>query len=168
MLVGLTDDECCQCLIDMLRNILPTLTIQGGAEEPFYEAPTEDSNAVLYFRDNYPRSLLHELSHYCLAGDRRRSLDDFGFWYSPCGRTAQEQLKFELVEARPQGLEKAFCEVLDLTFSPSLDDFSGREASNEFSLNLEKAYQEMCSNPPPTAKKLLTGLKQFKSSGNAV
>jgi elongation factor P hydroxylase len=162
MVAGFTDDECCQFLINAFRIIFPTLTIKGGAEEPFYEAPTENGNAVLYFRDNYPRSLLHEISHYCLAGDRRRGLDDFDYWYSPCGRSEEEQLKFEAVEARPQGLEKAICEVLDIKFSPSLDDFSGRPPSDQFLVDLEKSYNEMCSNPPITAQKLLSGLKGYR------
>jgi elongation factor P hydroxylase len=159
MTLDSTDDECCLYLINALRQIFPNLTIQSGAEEPFYAAPTGSVNAVLYFRDNYPRSLLHEMSHYCLAGDRRRALDDFDYWYSPCGRTEEEQLKFESVEARPQGLEKVICEVVGLKFSPSLDDFSGRPPSDQFLVDLEKAYQEMCSEPPPTAKKILSGLK---------
>ncbi|MHC5224893.1 elongation factor P hydroxylase [Ignatzschineria sp. LJL83] len=160
----LTDDELSALLIDVLSGILPDLTIQGGAEEPFYESAKEGQKAILYFRDNYPRSLLHELSHFCLAGDRRRKLDDFGYWYFPCGRTAEEQLLFEEVEARPQGLEKVMCEVIGIKFSPSLDDFSGNPPSNSFITNLEKAYQEMSHTPPPTAQKVLEGFRSHFGS----
>jgi len=155
-----SDDQYCEYLIQILASVLPDLIIQGGAEEPFYQAPTENTNAILYFRDNYPRSLLHELSHYCLAGDQRRKLDDFGYWYSPCGRSAQEQIKFELVEARPQGLEKRMCELVGLKFTPSIDDFSGRPASDEFLQALETAYQEMLLTPPITANKVLLSLRK--------
>ena len=120
------DSECCRFLIDVFSQVFPALSIRGEAEEPFYEAPKFGENAILHFRSNFPRSLLHEIAHYCLAGDRRRQLDDFGYWYSPCGRSQEEQAKFEAVEARPQGLEKALCEIVGLKFSPSLDDFSGR------------------------------------------
>lgn len=161
MSVCSTDDEYCQNLINAFSAIFPNLTIKGEAEEPFYEAPRANANAVLYFRSNYPRSLLHEISHYCLAGDRRRSLDDFGYWYTPCGRTAEEQQRFELVEARPQGLEKAMCEIVGIKFSPSIDDFSGRPPSESFLQHLELSYQEMHLNPPPTASKALSGLKGF-------
>ena len=102
-----------------------------------------------------------ELCHYCLAGDRRRQLDDFGYWYSPCGRSTEEQIQFEKVEARPQGLEKLMCELLGIKFLPSLDDFSGRPASSEFLESLEESYQEMKINPPPTAKKVLVALKEL-------
>ena len=155
-----TDDEYCQYLINILANVFPDLIIEGGADEPFYQAAKGNVKAVLYFRDNYPRSLLHELSHYCLAGDRRRKLDDFGYWYSPCGRSAEEQTKFELVEARPQGLEKVMCEILKIKFSASSDDFSGRAPSDAFLNKLDIAYQEMRLTPPPTALKVLTCLKE--------
>ena len=154
-----TDDEFCQYLISILANVFPDLSIEGGADEPFYQAAKDNAKAVIYFRDNYPRSLLHELSHYCLAGYRRRMLDDFGYWYSPCGRSAEEQNKFEMVEARPQGLEKVMCEILGIKFSASIDDFSGRPPSDAFLQRLEAAYQEMLINPPPTALKVLNGLK---------
>lgn len=158
------DDEYCQKLINAFADILPNLTIKGDAEEPFYEAPRINTRAILYFRSNHPRSLLHEISHYCLAGNRRRGMDDFGYWYAPCGRTAEEQQRFEVVESRPQGLEKVMCEIVGLKFSPSLDDFSGRPPSESFLQALELTYQEMRVNPPPTANKVLTGLKYHWSS----
>lgn len=156
---GMGDDDYCQFLIAAFAEIFPQLSIKGGADEPFYAAPKSDAQAVLYFRSNYPRSLLHEISHYCLAGDRRRQLDDFGFWYAPCGRSEEEQAKFEIVEARPQGLEKAMCEIIGLPFSPSLDDFSGRPASETFLALLNEAYREMTTQPPVTARRALLGLK---------
>ncbi|MBS7824449.1 elongation factor P hydroxylase [Wohlfahrtiimonas chitiniclastica] len=146
-----------------LSNVLPDLIIKGGAEEPFYEAAKDGKKATLYFRDNYPRSLLHELSHFCLSGDKRRKLDDFGYWYFPCGRTEEEQLLFEKVEARPQGLEKAMCAALGIKFSPSLDDFSGKPASESFLQQLEMAYQEMLISAPPTASKVLVALSALNS-----
>ncbi len=158
------DDRYCQYLMAAFHTIFPFLQISGGAEETFYSAATEDVKATIYCRDNYPRSLLHEISHYCLAGDRRRALDDFGYWYSPCGRTPKEQLRFEQVEARPQGLEKAMCELVALSFSPSLDDFSGRPPSEHFLQCLDLAYQEMQTKPPATAKKALQGLRTYSET----
>lgn len=160
----MNDDELCHALINVLSSVLPDLIIQGGADEPFYEAPKDGKKAILYFRDNYPRSLLHELSHFCLAGDRRRQLDDFGYWYFPCGRNAEEQLEFEKVEARPQGLEKAMCEAIGIKFSPSLDDFSGRAPSDTFIVELDRAHQEMLEHPPLTAGKVLLGLRTWRNA----
>lgn len=158
-----SDDELCQFLMSGFSEIFPDLTIKGGAEEPFYEASKSSSMAVLYFRSNYPRSLLHEISHYCLAGERRRQIDDFGYWYSPCGRPQEEQERFEAVEARPQGLEKALCEIIGIKFSPSLDDFSGRPPSQAFLHELDRSYQEMMMCPPLTARKALQGLRSYKN-----
>lgn len=156
-----TDDIYCQSLIIAFTVILPDLIIKGDAEEPYYQAPQGENNAILYFRGNFPRSLLHEVSHYCLAGEQRRGLDDFGYWYSPCGRTAEEQQRFEIVEARPQGLEKLLCEISGIKFTPSLDDFSGRPSSENFLKNLDLAYQEMLLSPPPTANIVLAGLRRY-------
>jgi len=157
----LNDDELCKTLIRKFSYVFPDLIIKGGVEEPFYEAPKGNSKAILYFRSNYPRSLLHELCHYCLSGETRRQLDDFGYWYFPCGRTADEQLLFEKVEARPQGLEKLMCEIVGITFIPSLDDFSGRPASEDFLKHLDEAYHEMLLAPPPTAKRALSALTEI-------
>lgn len=161
MSVFVDDDECCQYLINVFVGVFPSLTIKGGAEEPYYSAPGLNVNAVIHFRSNYPRSLLHEMSHYCLAGDTRRQVDDFGYWYSPCGRAVEEQLRFEAVEARPQGLEWAMCEIVGVKFSPSLDDFSGRPPSENFMESLNVSYREMLENPPPTAQKALLGLANY-------
>lgn len=161
----LTDDELCHYLTEVFKNIFPHLTIIGGAEEPYYSSPKEDSNAAIYYRSDYPRSLLHEMAHYCLAGGRRRNIDDFGYWYSPCGRTQEEQKKFELVEARPQGLEKAMCQIVGIRFSASIDDFSGRPPSDGFLLKLDHYYNQMLVDPPLTAKKALNGLKEAAKGG---
>lgn len=157
----MNDNDLCTNLISIFENLLPTLNIIGGADEPYYQAPKENEKAKIFFKENYPRSLLHEMAHYCLAGPRRRKLDDYGYWYSACGRTADEQSLFEKVEARPQGLEKAMCEAIGSDFSPSLDDFSGRSASKAFLNKLEESYIEMRINPPPTAKKVLVALSSF-------
>lgn len=158
MMNVLNDDELCNALIQLFSQVFPDVVIKGGAEEPFYEAPKGDTKAIIYFKSNYPRSLLHELSHYCLSGEKRRKLDDFGYWYFPCGRTAEQQQLFEQVEARPQGLDKLMCEILSIKFMPSLDDFSGRPPSDDFLQKLEESYQEMRLSPPPTAKKALNAL----------
>tara|TARA_R110002124_G_scaffold285232_1_gene463487 strand:- start:1133 stop:1678 length:546 start_codon:yes stop_codon:yes gene_type:complete len=157
------DDALCSILIEKLSIVFPNLIIKGGAEEPFYQAPKSDTKATIHFRNNYPRSLLHELSHYCIAGEKRRKIDDFGYWYTECGRTTEDQKRFELVEARPQGLEKAMCEAIGIKFSPSLDDFSGNPPTDDFLCNLSLAYDEMLINPPPTAKKVLLALKDLRT-----
>ena len=91
----------------------------GGASEPFY-VPGQP-NQVL-FRADYVRSALHEVAHWCVAGRRRRGLPDYGYWYTPDGRSAERQAAFFLVEAKPQAIESLFCEALNVAFAPSVDN----------------------------------------------
>ena len=78
-------------------------------------------NQVL-FRADYVRSALHEVAHWCVAGRRRRGLPDYGYWYTPDGRSAERQAAFFLVEAKPQAIESLFCEALNVAFAPSVDN----------------------------------------------
>lgn len=152
-----TDDEWCAMLKQIFEATFDVLIV-GGSDEPFYQAASKNSPATVYYKNNYPRSLLHEMAHYCLAGQKRRQLDDYGYWYAPCGRSAEQQQAFEKVETRPQALEKAFCHILGLPFCPSLDDFSGNGASKLFLTNLQHHYQQIMAAPPPLAKKALNAL----------
>ena len=97
--------------------------LQGGAEEPYYRPATDASGiAYVYFREDYLRSALHEVAHWCHAGARRRRFPDYGYWYAPDGRDQRQQAAFFAVEARPQALEQLFCEALGLPFSASIDN----------------------------------------------
>ena len=127
--------------------------LQGGAEEPFFRpAGGDHDHATIHFRADYVRSALHEVAHWCHAGPKRRLLPDYGYWYSPDDRSVEEQTAFFVVEARPQALERFFCESLGIRFEPSVDnlslDISERELS-VFRSRLECAYKryEQCGLP---------------------
>jgi elongation factor P hydroxylase len=94
----------------------------GGAVEPFF-AP--GSPAQIHFREDFVRSALHEVAHWCVAGARRRRLPDYGYWYAPEGRTGAQQAAFFSVEARPQAIESIFCDACGVDFSPSVDNVEG-------------------------------------------
>jgi len=100
----------------------------GGAEEPYYQ-PAEGPGDVhlLSYRSDYFASALHEIAHWCIAGDRRRQLPDFGYWYTPDGRTAEQQRGFETVEAGPQALEWIFSLACGYRFCISLDNLGAPE-----------------------------------------
>ncbi len=91
----------------------------SGASEPFY-SPGQPSQ--VFFRADYVRSALHEVAHWCVAGHRRRGLPDYGYWYTPDGRSDQRQTAFFSVEAKPQAMESLFCEALNMDFAPSVDN----------------------------------------------
>ncbi|MGB2280616.1 MAG: elongation factor P hydroxylase, partial [Pseudomonadales bacterium] len=50
---------------------------------------------------------------------------DFGYWYRPDGRTAQQQAEFEQVEVKPQALEWIFTRACQRQFHASADNLSG-------------------------------------------
>ena len=80
--------------------------LRGGGAEPIY-LPASSCGELhrVIFRHDYFSSALHEVAHWCIAGPLRRQQVDYGYWYVPDGRDAQQQLRFEQVEARPQALE---------------------------------------------------------------
>lgn len=94
----------------------------GGKEEPFYRAPRAGEAAEIHYRHDYFRSALHEVAHWCVAGERRRQQDDYGYWYAPDGRDAVQQRAFEQVEVVPQAWELLFCAACAHPFRVSMDN----------------------------------------------
>lgn len=102
----------------------------GGAAEPFYRpAPGAHGCHELHYREDYFASALHETAHWCIAGETRRCLPDFGYWYLPEGRNADQQRAFEAVEYRPQALEWWFSRACGYRFRPSADNLHGDAAT---------------------------------------
>ena len=95
-----------------------------GDDEPQYYAKTAELPAQIVFAHGFFASCLHEISHWCIAGQRRRGLDDFGYWYAPDGRDAAQQHEFEQVEIAPQALECLFTLALGKRFRVSTDNLN--------------------------------------------
>lgn len=97
-----------------------------GDDEPIYLPADDESpwNRVVFAHGFYA-SALHEISHWCIAGEARRKLVDFGYWYCPDGRDAQTQSQFEAVEVKPQALEWMFCVAAGFPFNVSCDNLEG-------------------------------------------
>ena len=102
-----------------------TRLVRGG-DEPLYLPADDDSpfHRVIFARGFYA-SALHEISHWCIAGARRRQLEDYGYWYLPDGRDTAEQRDFEAVEVAPQALELLFCRASRRRFHVSVDNLGG-------------------------------------------
>lgn len=95
----------------------------GGAEEPLYQpADAQGLPHILRYRADYFASALHETAHWCIAGERRRQLPDFGYWYAPEGRDLEQQRAFEKVESKPQALEWFFARACGYRFQVSADN----------------------------------------------
>lgn len=107
--------------------------LEGGGLEPLYfpSADPEKSPHRIVYREDYFASALHEVAHWCLAGERRRTLEDYGYWYAGDGRTDDEQIEFERVEARPQALEWIFSEVCGVDFNLSADNLAAGLAPSD-------------------------------------
>ncbi len=96
--------------------------LTGGADEPLYQSAHGSRPATIYYRADYFRSALHEVAHWCVAGAARREQDDYGYWYAPDGRNAQQQQAFERVEVLPQAWELLFCAASGHPFKVSMDN----------------------------------------------
>lgn len=102
-----------------------TCLLGEGLEPVYLPADSEHPLHRLVFRLDYFASALHEIAHWCIAGERRRNQLDYGYWYHADGRSAAQQMSFEEVEARPQALEWIFAKACNFQFHPSADNLNG-------------------------------------------
>lgn len=142
--------------------------LQGGAEEPVYiPAVSINDDHLLCYRADYFASALHEVAHWCLAGNKRRRQQDFGYWYYPDGRSKVQQRAFEAVEVKPQALEYVFSVACGATFSVSLDNpESGDTRQEQSGLAFARAVSAQklsyCSEGlPARAERFMRALGHF-------
>jgi len=95
----------------------------GGAREPLYR-PARAAAALhrLCYREDFFASALHEVAHWCIAGQARRRRIDFGYWYVGEGRSPGQQRRFEAVEYKPQAMEWFFSRACGWPFRISIDN----------------------------------------------
>ena len=118
----------------------------GGAPEPLYEPPESGRMGRVIYRADFFNSALHEVAHWCVAGRERRKRVDYGYWYSPDGRSPLQQTEFERVEVKPQALEWVFAEACGVRFRPSTDNVDmGLPPSPEFLTALRARKEELSS-----------------------
>jgi elongation factor P hydroxylase len=120
--------------------------LEGGASEPEYlPANQECGYHRVIFTQDYVSSALHEIAHWCIAGEDRRLLNDYGYWYEPDGRNDEQQAHFESVEIKPQALEWIFSKASGVKFSISADNLdTGCLPSATFSQAIETQAKEFC------------------------
>lgn len=95
----------------------------GAADEPYYQpAAAKHEPHLLYYRGDFFASALHEVAHWCIAGEKRLLQADFGYWYAPDGRDSAQQRDFEAVEVKPQALEWLFSLACGYRFCVSVDN----------------------------------------------
>jgi elongation factor P hydroxylase len=122
--------------------------------------------AQVVFAHGYYSSALHEIAHWCLAGEERRKKIDFGYWYCPDGRTAEQQAAFQQVEVKPQAIEWALCLACGFDFNVSCDNLSGDEFGRQpdyqaFERNVYKQVETYLEfGFPPRAQLFIEHLAQ--------
>ncbi|WOE31368.1 MULTISPECIES: elongation factor P hydroxylase [unclassified Acinetobacter] len=107
---------------------LNVLLVRGDFEPEYFPA-TPETPARIQFAHGFFNSALHEISHWTIAGPKRRLQADLGYWYAPDGRTEAQQALFEQVEIKPQAIEWLFAQAFGRKFRVSLDNLTG-ESSN--------------------------------------
>ena len=144
-----------------------TVLVRGDEEPVYLPADTENPHNRIIFAHGFYASALHEISHWCVAGSERRKLEDFGYWYNPDGRTAEEQIEFEKVEIRPQAFEWLLSAAAGHKFHFSADNLSaGIGASDQFKHNvLNQVYQLLEEGMPKRVEQLVQGLIQQSGRG---
>lgn len=145
-----------------------------GEDEPIYLPAgcsdlgiTAQPYAQVVFAHGYYASAMHEIAHWCLAGEKRREQIDFGYWYCPDGRTAAQQAEFQKVEIKPQAIEWGLCVAAGFEFNVSCDNLTGdefgqqpdhrefrRQVQAQVAVYLEQGF-------PPRAQILMAALSEF-------
>lgn len=139
----------CDVLVTLFNRSLgatyATRLVKGGDEPEYIPAASDNDLHQIVFTQDYFSSALHELAHWCVAGERRRLQHDYGYWYAPDGRTEQQQADFERVEVKPQALEWLFSMACGIRFRVSADNLeSGLGASETFKAAIVQQVHRYC------------------------
>lgn len=152
-------------LIELFNTVFApqnTLLVRGDYEPEYFPA-TLEAPAQIVFAHGFFASALHEISHWCIAGKRRRTLADYGYWYAADGRNEAQQHAFEQVEIKPQAVECLLTLACQRPFRVSQDNlFADFDTSQStFPQDVYKQAQHYIEQPatlPRDAQRLLAVL----------
>lgn len=132
---------------DCFKENYHTQLVKGGDEPLYLPANPKQPLHTIYFAYDYFSSALHECSHWLIAGDERRQLVDFGYWYEPDGRNAEQQKQFFQVEIKPQALEWILSIACGYRFQFSSDNLNGQSLElDEFKLAVYAQVRHYCEH----------------------
>ncbi len=141
----------------------------GNADEPLYTPADADHPCHrIYFTRDYASSALHEIAHWTIASHARRQREDYGYWYAPDGRNAQQQAAFEQMEVKPQAIEWIFSLAAGVNFHISADNLdAGHGASAAFKHAVWRQADDYLRHHslPPRAQLFTTVLLQHFQPG---
>lgn len=148
--------------------------LEGGGSEPLYQPGCGNNgnelgvlHRIVFTRD-YFASALHEIAHWCIAGEQRRQQVDYGYWYEPDGRNTDQQQLFEHVEVKPQAIEWIFAVASGYRFRLSADNLSGETVLTEqFRAAVYQQACEYCEGAlPARASAFASALANFYGVAN--
>ena len=133
-----------------------TILVSGDDEPVYLPADETCEYHRIIFAHGFFASALHEISHWCVAGPQRWLLEDFGYWYKPDGRSAEEQAEFERVEVKPQAYEWLFSHAAGRKFHFSADNLaSDIGASDSFKTSVVAQIQSFLQQGLPSRPAVL-------------
>jgi hypothetical protein len=146
-------------LINIFQNCFTathnTQLLKGDTDPVYLPASEERPYHALFFAHGFFSSALHECSHWLIAGEERRKQVDFGYWYAPDGRTAEEQALFQRVEVKPQAMEWILSKACGHKFRVSIDNLHGEESDTEaFKQAVHAQALHYCNNGLPERAKI--------------
>nr|WP_236953992.1 elongation factor P hydroxylase [Marinobacter salinus] len=155
---------------DLFRETYRTVLVRGSDEPEYLPVSEPLGLAQVVFAHGYYASALHEISHWCIAGEHRRTLHDYGYWYCPDGRTPEQQRAFEQVEVKPQALEWLFSIAAGSRFHISVDNLAGDGAADDTGFRLSVVRQAgdyLRGGLSGRALGFLDTLKRFYGTGDS-
>ena len=140
-----------------------TRLVKGDNEPVYLPADEQRTYHALIFAHGFFSSALHECSHWLIAGEERRKQVDFGYWYMPDGRNAEQQALFQCVEVKPQALEWVLSKAAGHKFHISIDNLNGAESDTvAFKQAVYDQVMYYCTvGLPQRAKKFRDALSSF-------
>ncbi|MEE8057294.1 MAG: elongation factor P hydroxylase [Pseudomonadales bacterium] len=128
-----------------------------GESEPIYLPANNDCPYhQVIFAHGFFSSALHEIAHWCIAGQQRRQQVDYGYWYAADGRDRKQQAEFEQVEVKPQALEWILSRACQKCFRVSVDNLHGEATdSAPFKWSVHQQVLVYCQRGLPTRAALL-------------
>lgn len=164
-------DDLIMLFNDLFRESFRTVLVRGSTEPEYLPFSEPDGFAQVVFAHGFFASALHEIAHWCIAGEQRRRLHDYGYWYCPDGRSPEQQQAFEQVEIKPQAIEWLFSLAAGSCFNISVDNLAGDGAADERAFRRHVCDQSahfLAVGLPPRAQQFFDVLASFYGTADRI
>ncbi len=142
--------------------------VRGGDEPLFLPAGRGRALAEIAYARDLAQSCLHEAAHWLIASAARRRLVDYGYWYVPDGRDAQQQERFERAEIEVQALESILADAAGVRFNLSCDNLACAGPSADFATAVAQAARVRRRSLSPRQERFASALASTLASASAL